>query len=129
MSDDRVTVELLDAIQDAFNRHNVDDILSYFADDCEWIMARGPDTPHGRRLLGKDAIGEVLRARYAVIPDMRWSEMRHFIASDGHRAASEWTVTGTPEGGAPMNWLGCDLWEFRGCKVVRKDTYWKFIEP
>ena len=38
----KITIELLDNIQDAFDRHNVDAILSYFADDCEWLMARGP---------------------------------------------------------------------------------------
>ena len=42
-NDANVTIALLDAIQDAFNRHDVDGILSYFADDGEWLMARGPD--------------------------------------------------------------------------------------
>ena len=32
-NDANVTIALLDAIQDAFNRHDVDGILSYFADD------------------------------------------------------------------------------------------------
>jgi hypothetical protein len=36
-----ITVELLDVIQDAFNCHDVDGILAYFTDDCEWLMARG----------------------------------------------------------------------------------------
>lgn len=31
----RLSIELLDAIQDAFNRHDVEGILSYFADDCD----------------------------------------------------------------------------------------------
>ena len=123
-----ITTEMLDEIQDAFNRHDVDAIVSWFAEDGEWLMARGPDAPHGRRLRGKKAIGDVLRARYEVIPDMRWIDMRHFISPDGTRAASEWTVQGTPRDGAPINALGCDLWEFRGDKVVRKDTYWKFME-
>ncbi|MDH3691589.1 MAG: nuclear transport factor 2 family protein [Gammaproteobacteria bacterium] len=123
-----VSIELIDAIQAAFNSHDVDAILSYFAEDCEWTMARGPNTPEGRRLKGKKAIGDVLRARYEVIPDMRWVDMHHFISVDGTRAASEWTVKGTPKGGPPINWLGCDLWEFRGEQVIRKDTYWKYIE-
>lgn len=91
-------------------------------------MARGPDSPDARRLRGKKAIGDVLRARYEVIPDMRWEDMRHFISADGTRAASEWTVRGAPVDGDPIDCLGCDLWEFRDGKVVRKDTYWKYIE-
>jgi len=123
-----VTVALLDAIQDAFNRHDVEGILSYFADDCEWLMARGPESRVARRLRGKAAIGEALRARYAVIPDMRWVDMSHFVAPDGRKACSEWTVQGTPQDGAPIDWLGCDVWTFRDGEVVRKDTYWKTIE-
>lgn len=128
MSQKKVTVELLDAIQDAFNRHDVDGIVSYFADDCEWLMARGPDRWEARRLEGKAAIGEVLSARYAAIPDMRWVDMQHFISEDGSRACSEWTVKGTPKEGSPINWLGCDIWTFRDGLVTKKDTYWKFIE-
>ena len=41
---EKVTVEILDTIQDAFNRHDVDGILAWFADDCEWLMARGPES-------------------------------------------------------------------------------------
>lgn len=129
MSDKReVTIELINAIQDAFNRHDVDGILSYFADDCEWLMARGPDPWEARRLRGKPAIGYVLRARYQLIPDMRWVDMSHFISTDGSKACSEWTVKGTPSDGPPIDWLGCDVWTFADGWVVKKDTYWKTIE-
>lgn len=123
-----VTIELLDAIQGGFNRHDVDGILSYFAEDCVWVMARGPDAPAGRVCRGKAEIGAVLAARYEVVPDMRWEEMQHFIAADGVRAASEWRVRGAPSDGLPIDWLGCDLWTFRDGLVVKKDTYWKYIE-
>ncbi|MDJ0947912.1 MAG: nuclear transport factor 2 family protein [Alphaproteobacteria bacterium] len=128
MSNNAVTIELLDAIQDAFNRHDVDGILSFFAEDCLWLMARGPTVPEGRVCRGKAEIGDVLTARYEVIPDMRWVDMRHFIAPGGGRAASEWRVVGTPIDGPPIDWLGCDLWTFRNGLVVVKDTYWKTIE-
>jgi taurine dehydrogenase small subunit len=123
----KVSNELLDAIQEAFNRHDVDGILSYFTDDCEWLMAGGPDRWEGKRLCGKPAIAEVLSARYAVIPDMRWVDMSHFISPDGNKACSEWTVKGTPEHGEPIDWLGCDLWTFSNGLVTKKDTYWKHI--
>jgi len=123
-----VTVALLDAIQDGFNRHDVDAILSHFTDDCEWLMARGPDPWEARRLKGRQAIGDVLRARYALIPDMRWEDMSHFVSPDGAKACSEWTVRGTPAQGPAIDWLGCDVWTFRDGWVVKKDTYWKYIE-
>lgn len=124
----KVTTSLLDAIQDAFNRHDVPGILSYFAEDCEWLMARGPDAPEGRRLRGTAAIAAVLSARYQVIPDMQWTDMSHFISADGTQATSEWTVKGTPKDGPPINWHGCDIWTFRDGVVIKKDTYWKYIE-
>jgi taurine dehydrogenase small subunit len=120
-----VTTELLDAIQDAFNRHDVDAILSYFAEDCEWLMARGPNAPEGRRCRGKAEIGQVLSERYKHIPDMRWVDMRHWIFGD--KALSEWTVKGTADDGTSLNLLGCDLWEFRDGRVTKKDTYWKYV--
>ena len=121
-----VTVELLDTIQDAFNRHDVDGILAHFVDDCVWLMARGPSPREGRCCRGKAEIAEVLSQRYAQIPDMRWVDMRHWIMGD--KALSEWVVQGTSLDGEKLDFLGCDLWEFRGDKVVKKDTYWKYVD-
>lgn len=104
-----VTMELIDAIQDAFNRHDVPEILAFFAEDCEWLMARGPDPWEAKRLHGTQATEDVLSARYAVIPDMAWVDMQHFISADGSRACSEWTVKGAPEQAPPINLLGCDV--------------------
>ncbi len=123
---EHVTMELLDAIQDAFNRQDVDGILSYFADDCEWLMARGPAPREGRRCRGKAEIGEVLATRFKQIPDMRWVDMRHWIMGD--KALSEWIVQGTSLDGDAIDLLGCDLWEFRDGLVVKKDTYWKYVD-
>ena len=127
MSEDGpVTVALLAAICDAFNRHDTDAILSHFADECEWLMARGPEPRFGRRCRGKAEIGAVLRARFAAIPDLRWLDLAHWVA--GTRAISEWTVQGTLPSGAGLDFMGCDLWSFRGSLVVRKNTFWKTIE-
>ncbi|MEQ8584720.1 MAG: nuclear transport factor 2 family protein [Thalassobaculaceae bacterium] len=122
-----ITIALLDEIQDGFNRHDVDGILSHFAENCVWVMASGPTPPEGRVCHGKEEIGQVLSDRYAQIPDMRWEDIRHWIVDDS-KAISEWVVKGTPGGGAPFAYLGCDLWEFEGGKVTKKDTYWKIIK-
>ena len=121
-----ITIEYLDKLQDGFNQHDVDAILSHFTTDCIWLMARGPDAPDGRRCVGKEEIGAVLRARYEDISDMRWEDIRHWVCDDS-KAISEWVVRGTPRDGQPFEYLGCDLWEFRDGLVTKKDTYWKFI--
>lgn len=121
-----ISIEYLDEIQLGFNQHDVDAILSHFATDCVWLMAQGPNSPEGRRCVGKEEIGAVLRTRYAQIPDMRWEEMRHWVFDEA-KAISEWVVRGTPRDGEPFENLGCDLWEFNNGLVTKKDTYWKFI--
>ena len=46
----------------------------------------------------------------------------------GNRATSEWVVTATLPGGDKLELYGCDLYEFRGREIVKKDTYWKTID-
>jgi ketosteroid isomerase-like protein len=41
---------------------------------------------------------------------------------------SEWLLTGTRPDGVPVRVRGCDHYEFRDGKVVRKDAYWKIVE-
>ncbi|WP_345152994.1 nuclear transport factor 2 family protein [Arthrobacter ginkgonis] len=35
---------------------------------------------------------------------------------------------GTTPDGKEVRVRGCDLWEFRGEKIVRKDSYWKIVD-
>ena len=37
----QVTVELMQGFLDAFNRHDLDAIMEYFADDCVFYLPRG----------------------------------------------------------------------------------------
>ena len=119
------SIDLLLQINEAFNSRDVDRILSFFADDATFLMARGPEAC-GRRLQGKAAIGKVLADRYKVITDMRWDHIDHFVTAD--RAVSVWTVTGRGADGERLNYQGCDLYQFRGDKILHKDTYWKLVE-
>lgn len=120
-----VTVDLLEEILDAFNRHDTDAIMRFFADDCTFDMPRGPE-PWGRRLLGKEQVREGIASRFAGIPDVHYGEDRHFVS--GNRGVSEWRLTGTAQDGRAIDVRGCDLWEFRDGKVIRKDSYWKIVE-
>ena len=109
---------------EAFNRHDVEGILADFADGAIWLLSLGPN-PDGRKLNGKQEIRDLLTQRFRDIPDMNWAVIRHFAS--GNLVCSEWTVTGTPKSGPRINWLGVDIWELRGGKIVKKDTYWKQV--
>lgn len=119
------SIELMMQINEAFNSRDVERILGFFAEDATFLMARGPE-PCGRRVHGKAAIGRVLTDRFKVISDMRWDHLDHFVA--GTRAVSVWMVTGRGADGEVLNYQGCDIYEFRGDKVLNKDTYWKRVE-
>ena len=113
------------AILDAFNAHDLDAIMQFFADDCSLDMPRGPE-PWGQRFSGRAAVREALASRFKGLPDVRYSDDRHFVS--GNRVFSEWLLTGTTPNGVRVNVRGCDHYHFRDGKVIRKDSYWKIVE-
>jgi ketosteroid isomerase-like protein len=119
-----VTIERLEGLVDAFNRGDLDRIVEAFTEDGEFLLAAGPDA-WGCRFTGRAAIREALAQRFAAVPDIRWSDGRHWIS--GNKALSEWRVQGTLPDGGRLDCLGCDLWEFRGGLVAKKDTYYKQV--
>jgi len=121
-----VTRELILEIAEAFNSRNADRIMSYFTEDCTFLMASGPE-PAGRTVHGKAAVHKVLADRFKVIPDMSWTHLYEYACGD--RAVSVWTVTGKAKDGTVLNYQGCDLWEFKDGLVHNKDTYWKIVRP
>ena len=115
-------LEVLREVLDAFNRHDLDAIMSHFTDDAVFDGPRGSE-PWGTRFVGKDAVREAFAARFAGIPDIRYTDDDHFL--DGDRGASEWTLSGTTTDGQRIEIRGCDLWTLRDGKVLKKDSYWK----
>jgi ketosteroid isomerase-like protein len=116
-------LEVLHQVFDAFNRHDVETIMSYFADDCVFESPRGPD-PWGTRFVGKDDVRRGLAARFEGIPDVHYADGDHFAC--GARGVSEWTITGTTVDGERVEVRGCDLWTFADDdRLVRKDSFWK----
>lgn len=121
-----VTVETLEAIADAFNRHDLDAIMAFFADECVLEMPRGPQ-PWGQRFEGLNAVREALAGRFAGLPDVHYGDARHWVCGDF--GVSEWTLTGTTSTGNRLEVRGCDHWTFRDGKVIKKNSYWKIVEP
>ena len=120
-----VTTDTLRAIADAFNRHDLDAIMAFFAEDAVFESPRGPDA-FGRRFVGREQVREGLAARFAGIPDVHYGDGVHWVSGD--RGVSEWTLTGTTTEGDELRLRGCDLWTFRDGQVVKKDSYWKIVE-
>jgi ketosteroid isomerase-like protein len=120
-----VTVDQLRALLRAFNAHDLDRIMTFFADDCVLEMPRGRD-PWGTRYVGKPAVREGLASRFAGVPDVAYADDVHWACGD--HAVSKWRLTGTTADGRHLDVGGCDLLDFRDGLCVRKDSYWKIVD-
>jgi ketosteroid isomerase-like protein len=117
----------LAALCDAFNAHDLDRIMTFFADDCVLEMPRG-SKPWGTRFEGKAGVREALATRFAGLPDVHYGNGEHFVDATAETGMSKWTLTGTTREGERKEVCGCDFYTFRDGKVVRKDAYWKIVE-
>ena len=122
-----LTREHLKAIGEAFNSRDVERIVSYFHDDCIFWLALGPEWT-GRSIVGKEAVRQMLAARFKVIPDMHWARLDEYVAGE-NRGVTVWRVTGKSADGTVLDYKGCDLYEFKDGLIFRKDTYWKIVRP
>ncbi len=119
------TEQVLKDFLAAFNRHDLDAIMSYFAEDCVFYMPRGA-SPRGDRYTGKAEVRAGLAKRFEGIPDVHYGEDKHWVCGD--LGVSEWTLTGTSTAGQSIEVRGVDLLEFAAGKIIRKDSFWKILE-
>jgi ketosteroid isomerase-like protein len=120
-----VTVDVLKGFLDAFNRHDLDGIMEYFAEDCVFYMPRGT-APRGDFYSGKMEVRSGLAKRFEGIPDVHYGDDKHWACGDF--GVSEWTLTGTMTSGKKLNVRGVDLLEFSNGKITRKDSFWKIVD-
>ena len=109
----------------AFNAHDIDAVMSFFAPDCSLDMPRGTE-PHGTRFQGIEQVKKGLMMRFESTPDVHYSDLEHFVS--GSCGMSKWLLTGTKLNGEKVRVRGCDFYTFRSGRAVRKDSYWKIVE-
>ena len=117
-----VTTDVLQAFADAWNRHDVDALMSFMTDDCVFESSAGADVC-GTRYVGRQAARAGFAEVLGVFPDAHWGNVRHFVHGD--RGVSEWTFTGTRANGTRVEVHGCDLFTFRDGKILLKNSYRK----
>ena len=117
-----ITIEFLEAFADAWNRHDVDDLMSFMTDDCVFESSGG-DEVCGTRYEGREAVRRGYSKAWADYPDARWNNARHFVQGD--RGVSEWTFTGTNAEGKRSEVAGCDIFTFSDGKILVKNSYRK----
>ena len=120
------TQQLLHAFADAFNRHDLDALMTMMTDDCVFDASAG-DAVHGERHEGPVAVRAAFAEVFAQFPDAQWRDARHFVAGD--RGVSEWTFTGTRVDGKRVEVRGCDVFTLRDGKIAVKDSFRKNRPP
>ena len=115
-----MTQHILQAFADAWNRHDIDALMSFMTEDCVFEANAGPDVA-GTVFRGPDDVRRGFQRAWQIYPDARWSDARHFVS--GGRGASEWIFSGTDNSGNRIEVAGCDLSQFRGDKIVVKDSF------
>ncbi len=118
----QVDTGFLQAFADAWNRHDIDAMMSFMADDCVFELSSGPDV-NGKRFEGTEQVRACYQAVLDAFPDGRWNATTHFV--NGDRGVSQWVFTGTSADGSRVEVNGCDLFAFRDGKIAVKDSYRK----
>ena len=117
-----VTVEVLQAFADAWNRHDADALMAFMTEDCVFEASAGAEVC-GTHYAGAEAVRAGYVDVWAVYPDAHWHSPRHFVYGD--RGVSEWTFTGTKADGTRVEVNGCDLFTFRDGLIALKNSYRK----
>ena len=117
-----VSTATLQAFADAWNRHDVDALMSFMTDDCVFETSAGSDVC-GTRYVGRASVRAAFADVWATFPDAHWGNAHHFVCAD--RGVSEWTFTGTRTDGTRVEVHGCDLFTFRDGRIQVKNSYRK----
>lgn len=117
-----VTAATLQAFGDAWNRHDIDGLMSFMSDDCVFQTAAGPDAC-GSRHVGTAAVRKAFAAAWETVKDAQWENGQHFVQGDF--GVSQWTFTGTAPDGSRIETDGVDLFAFRDGKITLKNAFRK----
>ena len=108
---------------EAFNRENIDDVMSYFADEAIY------DEFNAVRHDGKEAIREAFVPQFrGDFGRMRFHTEDMFLDVAAGKALIRWLLT-FEEAGRAGGWRGLDILHFADGKLIEKHTYAKAKTP
>ncbi|MEI8324022.1 MAG: nuclear transport factor 2 family protein [Betaproteobacteria bacterium] len=117
-----MTESTLSAFSDAWNRHDIDALMSFMSEDCVFQSAGGPQAC-GACHVGEQAVRQAFAAAWATMPDARWLNGKHFVQGDF--GVSEWTFEGTAADGSRVQTDGVDIFTFKNGKIALKNAFRK----
>jgi steroid delta-isomerase-like uncharacterized protein len=122
MANNTPDIQMLQAFGDAWNRHDIDALMSFMSDDCAFHAVAGPDLM-GRSFIGREQVREGFQQAWQTFPDASWLDAEHFVAGD--RGVSECTFGGTKADGTRVEARMVDVFTFRNGKISVKNAFRK----
>ncbi|MGQ7248123.1 nuclear transport factor 2 family protein [Halomonas sp. V046] len=119
-----MTNDTLNRLFEAFNAHDIDAVMSYFADDIVFDTVAG-EQAHGTRIEGRDDVKAAFENTWGTMPDVQWINGRHYVVQGGERIVSESTFVATRPDGKRIEADGVDLFSVREGKIIRKQAFRK----
>ena len=117
-----ITPTLLDAITDAYNRNDIDDVMSFFAEDAVFDHAAGTEI-NGTRFEGLETIRSIFEGLFNNVERVNWNPIDTRISGD--KAYCEFHRVAQLKSGETQDFLSIDVLTFREGLIVHKDTFYK----
>ena len=117
-----ITPTLLDAITDAYNRNDIDDVMSFFAEDAVFDHAAGTEI-NGTRFEGLETIRSIFEGLFNNVERVNWTPIDTRISGD--KAYCEFHRVAQLKSGETQDFLSIDVLTFREGLIVHKDTFYK----
>ena len=117
-----ITISLLESITDAYNRNDIDAVMSFFDEDAVFDHAAGPDI-NGTRFTGSETIRKVFQSLFENVESVRWDAVDTRIFGD--KAYCEFNRVAKLKSGEVQDFLSIDVLTFRDGLIIHKDTFYK----
>ena len=119
----KMTLERLQAFDNAWAEKDVDKLMNFVTDDCEYHASVGPEP--GKRFIGKD---EVRRGFQEMLDhDSGSDSLPGNLSVYGDRGVAEWSYASADQSGHTVITRGCDLFEFVGDRISLKNAFRKCL--
>jgi len=116
-----MTEERLQAFVAAWARHDVEALMTFLTEDCVYEASVGPEP--GTTYVGREAVRQGFENMLARGAGGASRSGPLFIC--GNKGVMEWTFVWTARDGHVVEQRGCDIYEFDGDYIRRKNAFRK----
>lgn len=117
-------LQLITDFSSAWNKHDVEALMSYMHHDCCFETVAGNEV-YGTRIQGFDAVRQAFENTFLSFPDAQWLNGKHWLSDDAQFGISETTFTATTLDGEKIEANMVDVFTFKDGKILIKNAFRK----